>query len=194
MLEKARLWADKNDPDGVIKIMQWLAKHEQTLYRQDMLLIVARIQNTQGDASEASQTLANINPNDLTLILRETYWLTRAGINLNLKRWHTAAEAWKQLAISSESNKKWHYINAQADALIQSKDYIEAETILLQVPESAQDAAWHYAMALCALNTGRWKKAREHLIPLSAPGSDSGYQLRARLLLAQEQADQVKRK
>ena len=194
MLEKARLWADRNDPDGMIKIMQWLAKHEKTLYRQDLLLIVARIQNTRGEASAASQTLANINPGDLTSELRETYWFIKADINLNLKRWHTAAEAWKQLAAGNKSDKKWHYVREQADALIQSKDYMDAETVLLQVPESVQKAPWHYAMALCALNTGRWKKAKEHLTPLSAPDSDQDYQLRARLLLAQEQADQVKRR
>jgi thioredoxin-like negative regulator of GroEL len=194
MLEKARLWADRNDPDGVIKIMQWLAKHEKTLYRQDLLLIVARIQNAQGGSSAASQTLANINPDDLTPELRKTYWFTKAGINLNLKRWHTAAEAWKQLADASEGDKKWQYVREQADALIKSKDYVGAETILLQLPEPEQKAAWHYAMARCALNTGRWNKAREHLIPLTAPDSNHDYQLRARLLLAQEQADQAKRK
>ncbi|ATX78589.1 Tetratricopeptide repeat-containing protein [Mariprofundus aestuarium] len=194
MLEKARLWADRNDPDGVIKIMQWLAKHEKTLYRQDFLLIAASIQNSQEDASAASQTLANINAGDLTPELRKTYWLTKARINLNLKRWHTAAEAWKQLADASEGDNRWQYLLEQADALIQSKGYIEAETALLQLPESEQKAAWHYAMALCALNTGRWSKAREHLIPLSTSDSDPDYQLRARLLLAQEQADQAKRK
>ncbi len=194
MLEKARLWADRNDPKGVIKIMQWLTKHETTLYRQDLLLIVASIQNAREVASAASQTLANINPHDLTPELREKYWFTKAGINLNLKRWHTAAEAWKQLADINEGDEKWQYVREQADALIQSKDYIEAETILLQMPEPEQKVAWHYAMAICAINTGRWSKARDHLIPLSGPDSDPAYQLRARLLLAQEQADQAKRK
>lgn len=193
MLEKARLWADQNNPDGVFKIMQWLAKHEKTLYRQGLLLIVARIQNGQEEASAASQTLSHINPNDLTPELRETYWQTKAGINLNLKRWHTAAEAWKHLADTNEGNKKWHYVREQAETLIHSKDYTDAETILLQMPEPEQKAAWHYAMALCALNTGRWSAAQEHLMPLTAPDSDPDYQLRARLLLAQEQADQTKR-
>ena len=194
MLEKARLWADRNAKDGIIKIMQWLAEHEKTLYRQDLLLIVARIQNAQKEASAASQTLSHINPDDLTPVLRETYWFTKAGINLNLKRWHTAADAWKKLADVSEGNKKWQYVREQADALIQSSDYTGAETILLQMPESEQKAAWHYAIALCAMNTGRWSKAREHLIPLTAADSDKDYQLRASLLLAREQADQAKRK
>ena len=193
MLEKARLWAERNDPDGVEKIMQWLAGHEKTLYRQDLLLIVARIQNVGGNASEASQTLANINAADLTPELRQTYWLTKAAIHQNLKRWHIAAEAWRQLAELSEEDGRWRYVQAQADALIESRDYAEAEAALLKVPESAQQAAWHYAMALCALNTGRWKTAREHLEPLAASGSDKDYQLRARLLLAQEEADQAKR-
>ena len=70
MLEKARLWADRNSTDGVIKIMQWLAKHENTLYRQDLLLIVAKIQNAQIEASAASQTLAHLTPADLTTVLR----------------------------------------------------------------------------------------------------------------------------
>lgn len=193
-LETARLWAERNDPDGVVKIMQWLAKHEKTLYRQDLLLIVAKIQNRQKEVSEASQTLANINPDDLTPELRETYWLTRAGIHVNMKRWHTAAEAWRQLAEASEGEKKWRYLQAQADILIRSRDYFEAESVLLQLPESARQAAWHYAMALCALNTGRREMAREHLTPLSGPDADRDYRLRARSLLAQEQADQAKRK
>lgn len=193
VLEKARIWADRNAADGVLKIMRWLAKHEKTLYRQDLLLIVAKIQNAQGEASAASQTLANINPDDLTSELRKTYWFTKAGINLNLKRWHTAADAWKQLADANKGDKKWQYVGEQAEALIQSKDYIGAETVLLKMPASEQKAAWHYAMALCALNTGRWNKAREHLTPLTAPDSEHDYQLRARLLLAQEKADQAKR-
>ena len=193
MLEKAHLWAERNDPDGVEKIMRWLADHEKTLYRQDMLLIVARIQNDDGNASEASQTLANINPADLTPGLRHTYWLTKAGIDQNLKRWHIAAEAWRQLAELSEGDDRWPYVQARAEALIESKDYSEAETVLLQIPEAAQNSAWHYAMALCAHNTGRWKAAREHLEPLAAAGADKDYQIRARLLLAQEEADQAKR-
>jgi len=193
MLEKARLWVDYDTPDGVHRIMQWLAKHEKTLYRQDLLLIVARLQNAQSNASAASQTLASIDPGDLTPELRETYWFTKAGINLNLERWHMAADAWKQLADANEGAKKWQYIRKQADALLQSDNYIDAETVLLQMPETEQNAAWHYMMALCALNTGRWSKAKEHLIPLTAPDSDKDYQLRARLLLAQEQADQAKR-
>ena len=194
MLEKARLWAERNDPDGVEKIMRWLSAHEKTLYRQDLLLIVARIQNVGGNASEASQTLANINPADLTPELRQTYWLTKAAIHQNLKRWHIAAEAWKQLAELSEAADRWRYAQAQADALIESRDYVAAEAVLLKFSEEAQQAAWHYAMALCALNTGRWKAAREHLEPLASPGADKDYQLRARLLLAQEEADQAKGK
>ena len=147
MLEMARLWTEREDAASVKKIMRWLTSQEHTLYRQDMLLIVATAQNKQGEASAARQTLAGIAPEDLTPELRHTYWHTRAKINLALQRWHTAANAWRHLAELSQGSEKWHYIYAQADAAIQSKDYLEAEKILLQIPDSARSGTWHYALA-----------------------------------------------
>ncbi len=191
MLERARLWAEREDTDSVRKIMHWLASHEQTLYRQDMLLIAASAQNRRGKASMARQTLAGIAPEDLTPELRHDYWRTRARINLALKNWHTAADAWRRLAESGKGKEKWRYVRTQAEALIQSKDYMGAEKVLLRIPDAERHDAWHFSLALCALNTGRWKKAEGLLIPLSEGGSDKNYAMRARLLLAEKHSEQV---
>jgi len=191
MLERARLWAQREDPDSVRKIMHWLAGHEQTLYRQDLLLIAASAQNRQGKASMARQTLAGIAPEDITPELRHDYWRTRARINLALKNWHTAADAWRRLAESAKGKEKWRYLRTQAEVLIQSKDYMGAEKVLLQIPDAERHDAWHFSLALCALNTGRWKKAEGLLIPLSKGGPDKNYVMRARLLLAEKHSEQV---
>jgi len=191
MLELARLWTERKDTDSVTKIMRWLTSQEHTLYRQDMLLIVATAQNEQGKASAARQTLTGVVPEDLTPVLRRTYWHTRAKINQSLQRWHIAAESWRRLAELSQGGEKWTYVYAQADATIQSKDYLNAENILLLIPETEQTAAWHYSLALCARNTGRWKKAEEHLIPLSKGDAADNYTMRARLMLADKSSEQL---
>jgi len=193
MLEIMRLWAERGDTNAIKKIMRWLTSHEHTLYRQEMLLIVADIQSRQGDASSARQTLASIAPEDLMPELRPTYWHTQANINQKLHHWHAAASAWQYLAGLNKGNKKWDYTYAQAHATLQSKDYLKAERILMQIPESARNDAWHYTLAMCALKTGRWKKAEEHLIPLSKGSPADSYTMRARLLLAEKHAEQLER-
>jgi len=191
MLERARIWVERNDADSVKRIMRWLSNHEQTLYRQDMLLIAAEAQNKRGSASTARQTLAGITPEDLMPELRYAYWLARARINLTLQHWHTAADAWRHLASLSKNSEKWRYIYAQADAMIKGKDYAGAEKVLLQIPGGARHDAWHFSMALCAQNTGRWKAAEEQLIPLIKGQSTGNYALRARLLLSEKRSQQV---
>jgi len=191
MLERARIWVDRNDADSVKKIMRWLSNHEQTLYRQDMLLIAAEAQIKSGSASTARQTLSGIAPEDLAPALRHDYWLTRARIYLALQRWHTAADAWRHLASLSENAEKWRYFYARADAMIKNKNYAGAEKVLLRIPGDARHDAWHFSMALCAQNTGRWKAAEEQLIPLSKGLPNGNYTLRARLLLSEKHAQQV---
>jgi len=193
MLEMAHLWTDREDADSVVKIMRWLTSHEHTLYRQDMLLIVATAQTKRGETSAARQTLASVVPQDLTPELRFTYWLTQAKNNLALQRWHTAADAWRQLAVLSQESEKWHFVYAQADATIQGADYLNAEKILLQIPEAERNGAWHYALALCATNSGRWKTAEEHLIPLSMGDPADNYTMRARILLAEKRSEKFLR-
>jgi len=194
MLELARIWTEREDADSVTRIMRWLTSQEHTLYRQDMLLIVATAQNEQGKASAARQTLTGVVPEDLTPELRRTYWHTRAKINQALQRWHTAAESWRRLAELSQGSEKWAHVYAQANAEIQSKDFLKAENILLLIPEAERNGAWHYSLALCARNTGRWKKAEEHLIPLSMGDAADNYTMRARLMLAEKSSEQFIRK
>jgi tetratricopeptide (TPR) repeat protein len=158
-----------------------------------MLLIVAAAQTKRGESAAARQTLASVTPEDLTPELRYTYWLTQAKNNQALKRWHTAADAWKQLAALSQEPDKWGFVYAQADATIQGTDYLNAEKILLQIPESERNGAWHYALAVCATNSGRWKTAEEHLIPLSMGDPSDNYTMRARILLAEKRSEKFLR-
>lgn len=194
MLEKARIWAEQGKVNGIEKIMLWLSKQEQTLYRQDMLLMAARIQVGEGKISAASQTLANVTADDLTPEFRIDFWKTRARINLGLKRWHTAARAWEQAAELSVGDAKWNNIFAQANAFIQGKDFIQAENVLLLFPDSGRNEAWHYSFALCAHHTGRKKLAEEHLTPLISGDADNSYSIRARMLLSEMRLNQLKPK
>ncbi len=192
MLGKALVWAEQGNANGIEKIMLWLSKQEQTLYRQDMLLMAARIQVGKGEIAAASQMLTKVTADDLTPEFRIDYWKTRARINLGLKHWHTAARAWEQAAELSAADEKWNNIFAQANAFIQGKDFIQAENVLLLFPDSRRNDSWHYYFALCAHHTGRRKLAEEHLTPLISGGSDNSYSIRARILLSETRLNQLK--
>jgi len=194
MLEKARLWSEREDADGVDKIMHWLISHEHTLYHQDLLLIAAHMQTKQGDFSTSRQTLTGVVPENLTTELRGDYWRTRAQINIGLQRWHIAAAAWEQLAKLTQGEERWHHVRAQAEALIHGEDYRKAEGILIHIPDKAHDFGWKYAMALCAYNTGRWNKAEGYLQAILSDNQTNSYAIRARLVLAEQHTTQLKRK
>jgi len=192
ILEKARLWSEREDADGVDKIMHWLIGQEHTLYRQDLLLIAAHIQTKQGDVSTARQTLAGVTPENLTPELQGDDWRTHARINIGLKRWHIAAAAWEQLAKLTRGEERWLHVRAQAEALVHSEDYRKAEDILMQIPDQEHDAGWQYTMALCAYNTGRRNKAEEHLQAILSDDQPNSYTIRARLALAEQRTAQLK--
>ncbi len=184
MLEKARLWAERGDADTVNKIMRWLSQHEQTLYRPDMLLIVANVQVGKGRASIASQTLANINPADLTPVLDRTYWLTRANISTQLQRWHDAAEAWRHLAADSTGKGKWHALYARVNALMQDANYQGAQDVLTHIPHEARNATWHFYLGLSAYRAGQWKLAKTQWTLLRNSKTETpAYTLLARYML-----------
>lgn len=191
MLQKARLWLERGDADGVDKIMHWLTGHEYTLYRQDMLLMVAEMQAGQGDHAAARQTLASVTPTDLAPELRREYWLAHAKVSLGLKRWHAAASAWHQLVELSSEDERSDHLKAEAEALIASTDYAAAEQVLRSVPEGKRDDRWQFAMAMCARHTGRHKQAQDYLQALAAAKPETGYSTRARLVLAEQKAEQL---
>ena len=184
MLEKARLWAERGDKDAVDKIMRWLSRHEQTLYRPDMLLIAANVQVGNGRASVASQTLAGINPADLTPVLDRTYWLTRASISRRLRHWHDAAKAWRHLAADSAGDEKWRALYGEADALMQGMDYPGVQNVLTQIPSAARNATWHFYLGLSAYRAGQWMLAKTQLTLLrDGKAKTPAYALLARYML-----------
>lgn len=192
MLEKARLWADRGDKDAANKILQWLSRHEQSLYRPDMLLIAANAQISMGKASEAKQTLTGINPADLMPALNHTYWRTHAKISAQLRHWHVAANAWHHLADSASGKDKWHALYSEAYALIRDMDYHGALNILPHIPISARNSTWHFYVGLSAYRTGKRKRATIELNLLRNEGEKSpAYSLLARYMLDARKIDDL---
>jgi len=192
MLEKARLWAERGDADAASKILQWLSRHEQSLYRPGMLLIAANVQSKMGKASEAKQTLAGINPVDLMPALNHTYWLTRAKINEQLRHWHAAAKAWRHLVKNSSGSDKWRVLYGEARALIRGMDYQAALDILPHIPLAARNATWHFYVGLSAYRTGQRKRAKKELNLLRNEGEKSpAYSLLARYMLDAHKIDDL---
>ncbi|HKJ84045.1 MAG TPA: tetratricopeptide repeat protein [Mariprofundaceae bacterium] len=191
MLERARLWLDRGDSDGVSKIMHWLAGHEYTLYRQDLLLIVAHMQVNKRDFSTALQTLAGIQVGDLTPSLTSDYWHTTALVNVGLHRWHAGADAWRHLVGLRKGEARWDAMHAQAVALLKGGDTAAAEKVLLKIPENMRSPAWLFTMAKTMQKLGRFNEATDYLKKLADASPPNNYTTRARMLLAEQRADRL---
>lgn len=194
ILERAKLWLQRGDSDGVDKVMHWLAGHEYTLYRQDLLLMVVRMQVKQQAFPAALHTLKDIHVEDLTPALMGDYWHTSALVNMGLQRWHVAADAWRHLADMSKGDVHWHYIRSQAGALLNGEETATAERALLQIPEKMRDPSWMFAMASALHELGRFNEATEYLQKLAGADPANNYTTRARMMLAEQRADQLERR
>ncbi len=190
MLEQARLWLDRGDADGVNRVMKWLSEHEFTLYRPEMLLIVARMQLKRGSASAASQTMASVSDSDIAIEERDEYWQAQAHIAEKLSRWHVAAHAWRQYG-ETEGADKVEALIQQANSMFKAKDYAKAEALYEAVPETQQTAEWRYRFSICQMNTGKRTQAIERLEKLKAEKDAGIYASLASLALAERQADQL---
>lgn len=193
MLERAKLWLQRGDSDGVNKVMHWLAGHEYTLYRQDLLLMVVRMQVKQKAFPAALQTLSGVHVDDLTPALMGDYWHASALVNMGLKRWHVAANAWGHLAEMSKGDSHWHYMRSQAQVLLNGEETAAAERVLLQIPEKLRDPSWMFAMASALHELGRFNEATEYLQKLAGADPANNYTTRARMMLAEQRADQLER-
>ncbi|MDX8390331.1 MAG: tetratricopeptide repeat protein [Mariprofundaceae bacterium] len=183
-LEQARLWLDRKDSDGYLKVMRWLNNNQFTLYRPEMMLVAAGLQLAQGNSDAASQALTAIEPTDLTMELRDDYWQFRAESSEALGRWYAASTAWKNhRKLDPEKNKG--SLVRQADALRMAKEFSKAETIYLQVPEEEQNAAWHYHLALCEFQSGKWQQSKERLQAVIKRSDAGAFAAMARLELAE---------
>jgi len=190
MLEQARLWLDRGDVDGVNRVMKWLSDHEFTLYRPEMLLIVARMQLKRGSASAASQTMASVSDSDIAIEERDEYWMAQAHIAEKLSRWHVAAHAWRQYA-ETEGADRAEAVIQQANSMFKAKDYAKAEALYETVPEAGQTAEWRYRFSICQMHTGKRTQAMERLEKLKAEKDAGLYASLAALALAEHQADQL---
>jgi len=172
MLERANLWMDRGDADGVARILAWLNVHEYTLYRPEMLLLVAKMQLRAGKATLASQRLVGISVNDVANEDRKRYWEITADINEALKHWHVAAKAWKKYG-ESQGADAYVALIGEADALFRANDYTAALQSYEQISKDKQDVAWQYHTAMCQMRVGQPKVALPKLAAL-ANNNDAG--------------------
>ena len=153
MLELAHLWLERGDVDAVPKILAWLDEHEYTLYRPDMLLLVAKMQLRDNHPKVASQTFRSVSVDDIANEDRHAYWQLQAEIHEALHHWHIAAQAWKHYAASKGADVAAGIMH-QADALFYAKKYAQARDLYAKVAEDKQDAAWRYHMSMSRLHLG----------------------------------------
>jgi len=190
MMEQARLWMDRHDPHGVKKIMHWLNHHEFSIFRPEMLLIVARMQLNQQQPELARQTLASVNAADIALETRKVYWAARAEIAEALSEWRRAAKAWSQYRQSKGADDS-RGLHKQSTNLFSAEEFAEALKYFQQVPEVDHDAAWQYHVGVCQLRSGAVKQGKARLQQLAGGKDDSHYISLAKVALAEFQAKKL---
>jgi len=203
MMERAKLWMDQHDPDGVKKIMRWLNRHEFSIFRPEMLLIVARMQLDQQQAELARQTLVSVKASDIAVESRPSYWQTNAEIAETLSEWRRAARAWGQYRNSKGADSKMG-LRRQAAALFTAGEFAEALKRYQQIPEANHDSGWQYHVGVCQLRSGAVKQGTALLQQLAgskSAGKTVGkgvgktgfdhYISLAKLALADQQAKQL---
>jgi len=190
MLERARLWLDRGDADGVKEVMSWLNENEFTLYRPEMLLLAAQMQLKQGDASAASQTMVSVGASDVALEARGEYWKTRANIAVRLQRWHVAARAWREYGKAAGADRQLALLE-EANTLFKAKEYRKAEDLYAKIPETSQTPVWKYRYSICQIKTGKRTQGIERLELLKSDASAGVYASMAALTLAERKADEL---
>ncbi|HID36477.1 MAG TPA: outer membrane protein assembly factor BamD [Ghiorsea sp.] len=189
-LEQAKIWADRQDKQAITKIMQWLDTHEYTMYRPEMLLIVAQIQLHEKNASLASHTLNMIQPSDLTPASKAMFWQTLAQTNQALSRWHMAALAWKTYATLDVQNPQQAMLK-EAHTRFKANEFAKAETLYNNTPEDLHTPVWAYRFSVSQLKNGKIKQATIRLTQLKNNPNAGVYTSLAALTLAERNADQL---
>ncbi len=188
MMELAKLWMDRQDKDGVEKIIRWLNRNEFTIYRPEMLITVARIQFTQKNLEAARQTINTVRATDIAVESRANYWKTNAEISEALKLWHAAAAAWGEYRGSKDADVGAGLKN-QARNHFEAQEFIAAHKLYIAIDESQRDASWFYHIAICELKTGETKQGMERLQKLASQKGAGTYGSLAKLALADQQAN-----
>jgi len=190
MMDLAKLWMDRQDKDGVEKIMRWLNFNTYTIYRPEMLVTVARIQATQKQFEAARQTLSSVRANDIALESRANYWQTSAEISESLNRWHSAAKAWAKYRNSTTADKAEGLKN-QARSLFKAKEFSAAKKLYATIPEEQRNPSWQYHIGVCELKSGETNQGMQRLQTLAALADGGTYSSLAKLALADQQANKL---
>ncbi|OIO67421.1 MAG: hypothetical protein AUJ57_11345 [Zetaproteobacteria bacterium CG1_02_53_45] len=189
-MELAKLWMDRQDKDGVEKIMHWLNRNEFTIYRPEMLVTVARIQFTQKRYEAARQTIDTVNAGDIAAESRANYWQIKAEISEVLALWHGAATAWGEYRQSNDADALAGLKN-QARSQFEAGEFADARKLYSAMDEASRDASWHYHMAICELKTGAIAQGTERLQKLATQSDAGTYGSLAKLALADQQANSL---
>jgi len=190
MVELSKLWMDRRDSDGVEKIMRWLNRNEFTIYRPEILAVVARIQLTQKQAQAAHQTLNAVRASDLAPESRSNFWQTKAEVSEALSLWHSAAQAWGHYRKTQGADADLGLRN-QAKNLFTAREYMMARKLYMEIAEADRDASWEYYMGICQLQTGEITQGSARLQKLASNKSAGTYASLAKLALADQQADRL---
>ncbi len=181
MLGRAYVWLERGDRDGFDRLMRWLNRREDTVFRPEALVVGARMLIRQGRHAEARQVLLGVRPADLAPRLRRDYWLARARVAERLRRWSEARLAWaRAIAAGLDTPEARFHLGL---AWMRLGDCGRAVQAWKQVDEAARDEAWRYHMALCLARLGRRKEA-DALWQALAAKDDAPYAGAARLMLA----------
>jgi len=189
ILEQAKLWADRNDKAGIQKIMQWLDEHEYTIYKPELLLVVAQMQMRNKDASQASHTLELIEESHLASESKASYWQTKAQTDEALQRWHMAAQAWVNYSAQVTETDQAHL--SEAHARFKAGEFPQAELLYSSTPEKLQQPVWAYRYSICQLRNGKWKQAIDRLTKLKNNPDAGIYTSMAALTIAEREAKRL---
>jgi hypothetical protein len=190
MLELIKLWQERSDSNAVEKIMRWLNTHEFTLFRPEILIVVARIQLAQGHAEAARQTLKSVQSATIALEARADYWKVRAETAEAMSQWHVAAQAWSHYRGSASADSDQGLIN-QANNLFTAKEYAAALKLYRQMPKQKHDRPWQYYSGVSLLRTGQLTQGTERLQALAGEKDAGAYGALAKLALADQLAGEL---
>lgn len=189
-LELAKVWRDRQDSNGIQKIVRWLDSHEYNLYQHELRLVIAQIQLQSQQYNAASQTLETIPPQTLTATAKKTFWKTRALVHQALSRWHMAAEAWQTYATLNIPDRDQAKL-FEANARFKAEEFVKAEKLYSNVPQSLRTPAWTYRYSISQLKNGKWNQAVKRLTELKNSPDAGIYTSMAALTLAERNANKL---
>jgi len=191
LVEQARIWLARGDGDAIARLQALLGKSKSSLYGPEMLLILAQMQEQQGDPA-SGKSLARIDVRELSPEDRADYWRLRARQSERAGNWREAAQSWQSYGQQSDADLP-QARRGEADALFAAGLLAQAAVRYGAWPAPERDARWHFRMALCELASGKEEQGVNRLNQLSANAEAGVWRTQARLKLAEREADALQR-